>query len=222
MVAAATAGGFAVASGPAAISPAAKASAAPSPRSPVPSTLRGVEPTETTAHAIARLKSAIPRAIRDAVPGVRLGRVPTVIRRTVPASPTGDGGTYRARLYYDMPTPLAVQVAGKQGDISISVERLIVDSSCEPTTEDPGARPNRPSRPTRPERSCVETEGPAGERVVTSTLVGPSSDSVVIDMRVDRPDGSMVSIYLDSPKGSVFTVEQLLAIALDRRVSFYP
>ncbi|MEV4537719.1 hypothetical protein AB0J82_28470 [Asanoa sp. NPDC049518] len=70
-----------------------------------------------------------------------------------------------------MPTPLGVEVAGRRGNISVSLERLIADS-------------------------C--------------------------DMRVDRPDGSMVSIYLESPAGAVLTVEQVLAIAVDTRVSFYP
>ncbi len=227
VIAAATAGGFAVASGRAPssgqvavspVTPAPTTSAAPDPR---PSTLRGVESKESAAHAIARLKSAIPRAIRDAVPGVHLGGVPNVIRRNVPASPTGTGGTYPARFFYDMPTPLAIQVAGKQGNISVSLERLIEDSFCDGPNEDPGARPLLPTPIAEPERSCVETEGPGGERVVTTTLVGPAPGRVVIGMRVDQPDGSMVSVYLESPAGAVLTVEQLLAIALDPRVSFY-
>ncbi|GIF63067.1 hypothetical protein Ais01nite_11020 [Asanoa ishikariensis] len=225
VVVAATAGGFAVASGPAPswapvtvapMTPAPTTSAAPAPR---PSTLRGVDSKESTAHAVARLRSAFPRAIRDAVPGVHLGGMPTVVRRNVPATPTGTGGTYPARFFYDMPAPLTVEVAGRQGKIGFSLHRLIEDSFCEPPNEDPGGPPRATATH---ESSCVETKGPGGQRVVMATLVGPEPGRVVIDMRVDQPDGSMVNVSLDSPTGAVLTVEQLLAIALNPRVSFYP
>ncbi|MDG4823271.1 hypothetical protein O7635_15550 [Asanoa sp. WMMD1127] len=228
VVAAASAGGFAVASkpppssGPVAIAtPTPTTEAARSPRPPVPSTLRGVDSKESAAQAIARLQAAVPRAIRDAVPGVRIDGMPTVIRRNVPSTPTGTGGTYPARFFYDMPKPLTVEVAGKQGSIGVSTERLIEDSFCEPNGEDRGTQWLPPSPVAAPERSCVETAGPGGVRVVTTTLVGPAPGRVVIDMRVDKPDGSMVSINVDSPAGAVLTVEQVLAIALDRRISFY-
>jgi hypothetical protein len=62
------------------------------------------------------------------------------------------------------------------------------------------------------EVSCEVRLGPHGERAVIQGRTG---------IWLDRTDGSSIGVYEESTTDPLLTADQLMAIALDPRVSFY-
>ncbi|HEV7708780.1 MAG TPA: hypothetical protein VGP16_11350 [Asanoa sp.] len=216
VAAVATAGGFAVTSGPApSLGPVGTLPPSTTAPAPISTTLLGVEPTEPAAQAIARLESGIPGAILDAVPGIDLGGPVTVERRNVPSSETDDGGMFPATFFYETQA-VPIRVAGKRADLSVTLMRRFVDSRCTPQGEGSQAQALLPTPDPVTEVSCEVRFGPHGERAVIERLDGDRAG-----IWLDRPDGSSIGVSEESTTDPLLTDDDLMAIALDPRVSFY-
>jgi hypothetical protein len=135
----------------------------------------------------------------------------TVERRNVPSSETGDGGMFPATFFYETQA-VPVRVAGKQADLSVTLMRRFVDSRCRPQDEDSQAQALLPTPDPVTEVSCEFRFGPHGERAVIQGRTG---------IWLDRTDGSSIGVYEESTTDPLLTADQLMAIALDPRVSFY-